>query len=100
MSCSVVLTKVPANPVGALELERPFSIVPSHWIWTAAPESKVTLEAAVCFSQGNPQGRLIPQCWLAVFPASSEISPLFLKGDWSIWILFLAQWEATEEFSE
>lgn len=45
MSCSVVLTKVPANPVGALELE----IVPSdsatrisHWIWTAAPEEEVT----------------------------------------------------------
>lgn len=98
MSCSVVLTKVPANPVGALELERPFRIVPSdsatrisHWIWTAAPEKRGDLEAAVFFSQGNPQGRLIPEGWLAAFPASSEVSPLFLKGDWGIWILFLAQ---------
>lgn len=47
MSCSVVLTKVPANPVGALELERPFRVVPSdsatcvsHWIRSAAPEKR------------------------------------------------------------
>lgn len=67
---------------------------------TAAPERRGDLEAAVFFSQGNPQGRLIPEGWLAAFPASSEVSPLFLKEDWGIWILFLAQWEATEEFSE
>lgn len=29
MGCSVVLTKVPADPVGALELEKSFRVVPS-----------------------------------------------------------------------
>lgn len=45
MSCSGVLTKVSVNLVGALELERPFRVVPSdsatwvnHWVYTTAPE--------------------------------------------------------------
>lgn len=37
---------------------------------------------------------------LAVFPTAHEISALFLKGHLHIWILFQAQWEATEEFSK
>lgn len=41
-----------------------------------------------------------PRADLATFPALVEVTPLFLKGDLGIWILFQAQWEATEEFSE
>ena len=30
MNCPVVLTRVPANPMGTLQLGRPFRVVPSH----------------------------------------------------------------------
>ena len=60
-------------------------------------EKEKAAAAAIFFSQGNPQGVSL-RGDLASFPAASEVSPLLLKGDPSIWILFQAQWEATEEF--
>lgn len=57
-------------------------------------------EKQVCSAKAIHKERWHLRADLATFPAASEISPLFLKGDLSIWILFQAQWEATEEFSE
>lgn len=106
MSCTVVLTKLSAKPMGALELawhgpSELSQIMLWHWfrqwIW-AAPErrkKKQYSSATVVHKEG----------WylrvdLALFPAASEMSPLFPKGDPGIWILFRTQWGATAEFSE